>query len=168
MKKSAKSTAHTGCKLHKAVIRVRVSNSAQSNKTCVCVCRQKLQAKSSAIKFPKGFCDSVAEITEGFSFAYMKEIFVSSLLHIAGHQEEKEKYAENGLESSFLWNVVQQQIKVLRAEMASLEEEESEAKKKEEKKLAKKSLVKKVLERATSGNLEVDSSEDDDDDDGCA
>jgi transitional endoplasmic reticulum ATPase len=37
------------------------------------------------LDFPDKLCDSIAEITDKFSFAYMQEAFIASLLAIAGH-----------------------------------------------------------------------------------
>ena len=37
------------------------------------------------LDFPDKLCDGIAEITDKFSFAYMQEAFVASLLAIAGH-----------------------------------------------------------------------------------
>lgn len=38
---------------------------------------------SQLVEFPEGLCEVVAELTEGFSFAYLKELFVIALLTIA-------------------------------------------------------------------------------------
>ncbi|KAL8788163.1 MAG: hypothetical protein Q9213_001802 [Squamulea squamosa] len=42
--------------------------------------RHKITAKNSDIEFPEALCEKIANITEKFSFAYMKEAFVASLL----------------------------------------------------------------------------------------
>jgi transitional endoplasmic reticulum ATPase len=44
--------------------------------------RQKLIAKNEAMEFPEKLCGIVAQLTEGFSFAYLKELFVMSLLSL--------------------------------------------------------------------------------------
>jgi len=41
------------------------------------------------IEFPDSLCDAIAGITDGFSFAYMQEAFVASLLAIAGRKDTK-------------------------------------------------------------------------------
>nr|POE94291.1 putative atpase yjob [Quercus suber] len=41
-------------------------------------------AKNSNVDFQDRICDIVAELTEGFSFAYLKELFVQALLAIVG------------------------------------------------------------------------------------
>jgi len=40
-------------------------------------------SKSGNIDFPEALCPLIAKITEGFSFAYMKELFIASLLTFA-------------------------------------------------------------------------------------
>ncbi|KAB5550847.1 P-loop containing nucleoside triphosphate hydrolase protein [Coniochaeta sp. 2T2.1] len=40
-------------------------------------------AESETIEFPDGICHPIAAMTEGFSFAYLKELFVPSLLALA-------------------------------------------------------------------------------------
>ncbi|KAF2096361.1 P-loop containing nucleoside triphosphate hydrolase protein [Rhizodiscina lignyota] len=45
------------------------------------------------VEFPKKICDALAEITGGFSFAYMQEAFVAALLVIAG---QKDTFDANG------------------------------------------------------------------------
>lgn len=42
--------------------------------------REKLLAKNEGLEFPENLCDVVARLTEGFSFAYLKELFVMALL----------------------------------------------------------------------------------------
>ncbi|KAL9129775.1 MAG: hypothetical protein Q9175_007204, partial [Cornicularia normoerica] len=49
--------------------------------------REKLKNKPS-IKFPKKLSSAIASITQDFSFAYLKEAFVATLLAIAGNRSE--------------------------------------------------------------------------------
>lgn len=42
------------------------------------------------IQFPHRLCTGIADITEGFSFAYMQEAFVASLLVIAARHKDKD------------------------------------------------------------------------------
>ncbi|KPI43401.1 putative ATPase YjoB [Cyphellophora attinorum] len=42
-----------------------------------------------SLEFPEVLCKEIAKITDGFSFAYMQEAFVSTLLKIANDQEKK-------------------------------------------------------------------------------
>ncbi|KAK4163333.1 putative proteasome-activating nucleotidase [Cladorrhinum sp. PSN259] len=44
--------------------------------------RRKLEGKEAGKGFEEGLCPLVAKLTEGFSFAYMRELFVSTLLAI--------------------------------------------------------------------------------------
>ena len=50
--------------------------------------RKKLSKKHSSIKFPLKLCPAIAGITADFSFAYLKEAFVATLLTIAGRRSE--------------------------------------------------------------------------------
>lgn len=52
--------------------------------------RRKLAKKQGAIKFPFKLCPAIAGITDDFSFAYLKEAFVATLLAIAGRRSEDE------------------------------------------------------------------------------
>ncbi|UJO24658.1 uncharacterized protein CLAFUR5_13631 [Fulvia fulva] len=51
--------------------------------------RKKLQ-KNSSVNFDQEICNVVAQLTEGFSFAYMKELFVQTLLAIVGGRADIE------------------------------------------------------------------------------
>ena len=84
--------------------------------------RSKL-AKNKTIEFPTKLCEAIAEATEGFSFAYLKEVFITSLLRIVGSRRGKvEGLPEAGeeaheLDHLLLWRVINKQIQTLRAEM---------------------------------------------------
>ena len=54
--------------------------------------RVKLLDGDSGVEFPWRICERVAEITDGFSFAYIQEAFVAALLAIAAR---KEQYGSN-------------------------------------------------------------------------
>ena len=89
------------------------------------------------IEFPDELCSKVAEITDKFSFAYMQEAFVASLLAIAvrgGKSEEVDKWSGpqdplaqlrisvgGGDDPDFdhleLWVEIQKQVKILKEEM---------------------------------------------------
>ncbi|PMD45929.1 P-loop containing nucleoside triphosphate hydrolase protein, partial [Hyaloscypha variabilis F] len=86
--------------------------------------RQKLKTKPE-IEFPGTLVEPIAGITYDFSFAYMQEAFVSSLLEIAHHRnevdEDEEFIDETGggdedLEKYELWRVINEQVKILRDE----------------------------------------------------
>ncbi|KAE9364974.1 P-loop containing nucleoside triphosphate hydrolase protein [Stipitochalara longipes BDJ] len=87
--------------------------------------RQKLKKKPE-IEFPETLVEPIAGITHDFSFAYIQEAFVSSLLDIAHHRnyedEDEEVIGEAGggdedLDKYELWRVINEQVKILRDEM---------------------------------------------------
>ncbi|KAI4213863.1 MAG: hypothetical protein LQ351_003558 [Letrouitia transgressa] len=83
--------------------------------------REKLKSKPS-IKFPKKLCPAIAGITQDFSFAYMQEAFVATLLAIAGHRSENANSDGDdddggNLEDYELWREIQKQVKALRDDM---------------------------------------------------
>ena len=85
------------------------------------------------IDFPVELSKAIADITEGFSFAYLKEVFVTSLLVIVGIQrgtstepeladnETAIGAAEDGVprivQSNLLYRVVRKNVENLRIEM---------------------------------------------------
>jgi hypothetical protein len=107
------------------------------------------------IDFPDELCSAVAKITDKFSFAYMQEAFVASLLAIAVRKDNSnaEQYVgpddpvtvankkseglrgarrledsdDSDLDDLVLWKEIQKQVHILREEM---DEKEQEAKKK--------------------------------------
>ena len=97
-------------------------------------------ASNKDVEFPIALAEAVAKITGGFSFAYIQEAFVASLLLIAGNndaavgtetpealvnQMQLTESSGGGLESVRLWRVIREQVKILREE---LEAEEVEVK----------------------------------------
>ncbi|KAI5843818.1 P-loop containing nucleoside triphosphate hydrolase protein [Morchella snyderi] len=68
------------------------------------------------IDFPDSLVDKIAEWTEGFSFAYLKEAFVSSLLLIAARESHGEEDGGEGDEEPFE-TVIKRQIESLKKEM---------------------------------------------------
>ena len=94
--------------------------------------RGKLKGKQVKIEFPKKICPAVAIITDGFSFAYIQEAFVASLLAIAGRRSEvigeSKAEVEGGgddgdddgdkdLNDYELWREIKKQVKALRDDM---------------------------------------------------
>jgi transitional endoplasmic reticulum ATPase len=86
--------------------------------------RTKIEKKP--IDFPSKLCGAIAKITDGFSFAYMQEAFIASLLIMArGEKEDFEDASDDpddkdkDLDDYELWRVIKQQIKVLRDDMDS-------------------------------------------------
>jgi transitional endoplasmic reticulum ATPase len=118
------------------------------------------------VKFPDELCDKVAEITDDFSFAYMQEAFVASLLAIAvrggKNHGDADKWSgphdaltnievqgggggDSDVEKLELWIEMQKQVKILRDEIDDTAEAQKKMKKgkkgkkeKKEKKKAKK------------------------------
>ncbi|KAL8673922.1 MAG: hypothetical protein Q9168_001669 [Polycauliona sp. 1 TL-2023] len=95
--------------------------------------RSKLKKKEVDVEFPAKICPAAALITDGFSFAYMQEAFVATLLAIAlrrsdGDDDEETDKAEEGpahggddghndLNDYELWRELKKTIKALRADM---------------------------------------------------
>ena len=92
-------------------------------------------SKKKAIEFPPNLSEAIAGITEGFSFAYLKEAFVTSLLMIVGSRRGSKEIqslpeAEEGppeLRSLLLWRVMSKQVKVLRGQMEDSRKSAEEA-----------------------------------------
>ncbi|KAI4248239.1 MAG: hypothetical protein L6R42_009355, partial [Xanthoria sp. 1 TBL-2021] len=95
------------------------------------------------VEFPKTLCKAIASITAGFSFAYIQEAFVASLLAIAANEGEAadaggseveveaHKVAasipwegrwdtgdqDRDLDRFILWREMKKQVKILREEL---------------------------------------------------
>ena len=109
---------------------------------CQCL-RHKLQPNPK-VEFPERLSSAIADITDGFSFAYMKEAFVSALLLIVVDRKDsnrndriqdggqdgpdelnschKPKYGIAGggddeLDQLILWRTIKRQIRILREEL---------------------------------------------------
>ncbi|KAF9522181.1 P-loop containing nucleoside triphosphate hydrolase protein [Crepidotus variabilis] len=68
---------------------------------------QKKLSQNQAIDFPTSLIDELANWTDHFSFAYLKEVFVSSLVVLAGLTQVKAPFAE----------VLKSQVEVLQEEL---------------------------------------------------
>ncbi|KAL8671697.1 MAG: hypothetical protein Q9168_003797 [Polycauliona sp. 1 TL-2023] len=85
--------------------------------------RSKL-ADNKSIDFPPTLCAAIAEITEDFSFAYLKEAFITSLLVIVATQRSSTQELkgtdgdpdQRDLQSNALWRTLSKQVETLRAE----------------------------------------------------
>lgn len=99
--------------------------------------RHKLKNKPN-VEFPEELCPAIAKITDEFSFAYMQEAFVATLLEIARRSTDGiEAWDNDGrddgrLNRYELWRVFKEEVKILRKDMdaedESLEpEDESES-----------------------------------------
>lgn len=89
--------------------------------------RERLKKKKVEVEFPMRICPELAMITDGFSFAYMQEAFVATLLAIAQGRsdaldDEKVKKAEedggpDDLDDYELWRELKKTVKALRDDM---------------------------------------------------
>ncbi|SMR55069.1 unnamed protein product [Zymoseptoria tritici ST99CH_1E4] len=68
------------------------------------------------VEFPEKLCPAMAHITNGFSFAFLQECFVASLLSLI-HQEEKGGKEKDDLEKYELWVAFRKQADILRKEI---------------------------------------------------
>lgn len=82
------------------------------------------------IDFPDKLCVAIADITDDFSFAYMQEAFVATLLALAQSRKEKpeglddewvdvlkdedDDGGDEDLDGNVLWNEIQKQVEILR------------------------------------------------------
>ncbi len=95
--------------------------------------RSKL-SKNKSISFPPSLSTAIASMTEGFSFAYLKEAFIAALLVLVAAQravksgtKPEERLSNNvptptpgsdtDLENNQLWQVLSKQVQTLRTEM---------------------------------------------------
>lgn len=69
-------------------------NPSYSERVQYCKFWQGKLANNKDLDFPDKLCDSIAEITDKFSFAYMQEAFIASLLAIAAHSGKDKHEAE--------------------------------------------------------------------------
>ena len=78
--------------------------------------RSKLKSNNK-IEFPKRLAVAIAEITDEFSFAYMKEAFVAALLNLRHSRKATFGGGDDGLDGLPLWREIKKQIKNLRDEL---------------------------------------------------
>jgi len=96
---------------------------------------QKKLADNKDIDFPDKLCDAIADITHDFSFAYIQEAFVASLLALAGNSRDGAGGKEDGtkdevdgdwviarsedddLDKLVLWVEMKKQVAILREGM---------------------------------------------------
>ena len=86
--------------------------------------RHKLAKNDAEIAFPEELSEKVAEITDGFSFAYMKEAFVASLLKLVTRKMRLNEGSGSGgegggLDDLPLWKEFKRQVRNLREELDS-------------------------------------------------
>lgn len=88
-------------------------------------------ATKESIEFPKAMCPEVAKITYGFSFAYIQEAFVASLLAIAADDDDDEKSefvhvaTKDEFEDVRLWRELRKQVSILRHELDNGDDEDA-------------------------------------------
>ncbi|KIW03279.1 hypothetical protein, variant [Verruconis gallopava] len=71
------------------------------------------------IEFPDELCPAVADITDGFSFAYLQELFIASLLQLLrgdsdGPEDRPDKGEGDELDKYELWRALKRQAEILR------------------------------------------------------
>lgn len=75
------------------------------------------------VEFPQEMSGRIADITEEFSFAYLKEAFVAALLMIVGKSDDNDdglvggRYRGDPLSDNVLWNEIKRQVENLRKEI---------------------------------------------------
>ncbi|KAL8710881.1 MAG: hypothetical protein Q9220_004685 [cf. Caloplaca sp. 1 TL-2023] len=103
--------------------------------------RRKIAGRNAEIEFPLRLCGRIAGITEGFSFAYLKEAFVATLLtllvrrkEVVGRiggatemggvgggavilDEDRDGDGDDGIETLPLWKEMVKQVELLREEL---------------------------------------------------
>ena len=83
--------------------------------------RKKLQDKE-AVDFPKVLSPEIAKITEDFSFAYMKEAFIATLLALARAGSQDKGKDDDDINHLPFWKEMQKEVKILRDEMRAKKE----------------------------------------------
>ena len=68
----------------------------ETERKAYCEFWQKKLAKNESVDFPEEVCGIVAKLTDGFSFAYMKELFITSLLALFRGQIDVENEVTSG------------------------------------------------------------------------
>jgi hypothetical protein len=80
--------------------------------------RKKLQDKQ-GVDFPKVLSPEIAKITEDFSFAYMKEAFIATLLAMARGTSNNAAKDDKDIDDLPFWKEMQKEVKILRDEMCA-------------------------------------------------
>jgi transitional endoplasmic reticulum ATPase len=93
---------------------------------------QKKLGSNKEVDFPDKLCQAIAGITNGFSFAYIQEAMVASLLTIAArgdsdHEGKDDSSGDDELDKLVLWQEIKKQVKILRDEMGEEEGDAGEA-----------------------------------------
>jgi transitional endoplasmic reticulum ATPase len=93
---------------------------------------QKKLESNKDVDFPDTLCGAIAGITDGFSFAYIQEAMVASLLAIAArsdsdHDSEDGSSGDDDLDKLVLWKEIKKQVKILRDEIGDEDDQVGDA-----------------------------------------
>ncbi|KAG8531497.1 uncharacterized protein KY384_003126 [Bacidia gigantensis] len=114
---------------------------ATPERTAYCNYWRKKLLANDELEFPEELNDVIASVIQGFSFAYLREVFVTSLLTIVGAEKGTNKdiedipAVEEGVSEPdrlLLWRVIKKQIQTLRSEMEGARKSAEEAENKSE------------------------------------
>ncbi|KAK1753695.1 P-loop containing nucleoside triphosphate hydrolase protein [Echria macrotheca] len=125
----------------------------------VAYCRfwQKKLDGSAMVEFPDEICGVIAKLTDGFSFAYIKELFITSLLAVARrHQQDGEGYQDEDSDSSSNSGVVVDKSSVPEDDKTGGDKKEkTEEEKKKEEEQKKKEDEKKNKPKRVMPEVEI-------------
>lgn len=93
---------------------------------------QKKLESNKDVDFPDALCGAIARITDGFSFAYIQEAMVASLLAVAArsgsdHESEGGSGGDEDLDKLILWKEIKKQVKILRDEIGDKDDQAGDA-----------------------------------------
>ena len=84
--------------------------------------RRKLEKRGNKVEFPRRLCPAMASITDDFSFAFLQEAFVATLLVLARKEQLDETDSgrhDDDLDQFELWRIFKAQVRDLRSDMGS-------------------------------------------------
>jgi ATP-dependent 26S proteasome regulatory subunit len=93
---------------------------SEHERTLYCEFWRRKVAHKGEIKFPQKLCPAMAKITHGFSFAFLQECFVATLLSLI-HRDATVKGPDDELEKYELWVAFKKQADILRKEIRNEE-----------------------------------------------
>ena len=86
--------------------------------------RQKVLS-TNAVQFTESLCREIAAITSDFSFAYLKEAFLGTMIRFARENtEEWDQGVEQANENNPFWREMKTQVENLREEMNAKDEKD--------------------------------------------
>jgi SpoVK/Ycf46/Vps4 family AAA+-type ATPase len=93
---------------------------------------QKKLESNKDVDFPDALCGAIARITDGFSFAYIQEAMVASLLAIAARsgsdlESDDGSSGDDDLDKLVLWKEIKKQVKILRDEIGDEDDQAADA-----------------------------------------